>query len=182
MLQTYREEEVHECLDDVIKMYLNARKNRIDPDNIRIIRDERDNFTLATFENYINTVEIQEDLLFGSTSSTRFVTISPAYNQRIYLPPLPKLHNRNLLVKALMHKEFYRLLLDPRHRFAQTMQSHNYDLSFGEYGLIRKEISFLDGLGDFFWLRRLQDLYLIYVVTIVKEGSLQKRTPYLTPM
>lgn len=150
MLQTYREEEVHECLDDVIKMYLNARKNRIDPDNIRIIRDERDNFTLATFENYINTVEIQEDLLFGSTSSTRFVTISPAYNQRIYLPPLPKLHNRNLLVKALMHKEFYRLLLDPRHRFAQTMQSHNYDLSFGEYGLIRKEISFLDGLGDFF--------------------------------
>ncbi|KAG5421386.1 hypothetical protein I9W82_000476 [Candida metapsilosis] len=116
MLQTYKEEEVYECLDDVIKMYLNARKNRLDPDNIRIIRDERDNFTLAT----------------------------------IYLPPLPKLHNRDLLVKALMHKEFYRLLLDPRHKFAQTMQSHNYDLSFGEYGLIRKEISFLDGLGDFF--------------------------------
>ena len=151
MLQTYKEEEVYECLDDVIKMYLNARKNRLDPDNIRIIRDERDNFTLATFQNYINTVEIQEDLLFGkSNSSNRFVTISSAYNQRIYLPPLPKLHNRDLLVKALMHKEFYRLLLDPRHKFAQTMQSHDYDLSFGEYGLIRKEISFLDGLGDFF--------------------------------
>lgn len=163
-------------------MYLNARKNRIDPDNIRIIRDERDNFTLATFENYINTVEIQEDLLFGSTSSTRFVTISPAYNQRIYLPPLPKLHNRNLLVKALMHKEFYRLLLDPRHRFAQTMQSHNYDLSFGEYGLIRKEISFLDGLGDFFLAQETSRLIFDLCRNNSKGGSLQKRTPYLTPM
>lgn len=150
MLQNYKEEEVHECLDDVIKMYLNARKNRLDPDNVRIIRDERDNFTLSTFQNYINTVEIQEDLLFGDNGPTRFVTISSAYNQKIYLPPLPRLHDRDLLVKALMHKEFYRLLLDPRHNFAQIMKSHNYDLSFSEYGLIRKEISFLDGLGDFF--------------------------------
>ncbi|KAI5953285.1 hypothetical protein KGF54_002656 [Candida jiufengensis] len=149
MLQNYNEEEVHECLDDIIKMYLNARKNRLSPDEVRIIRDERDIFTLKTFKNYIDNVGVQEELLYGS-SITRFVSFTEANNKRIYLPPLPKIHNRELLVKALMHKEFYRVLLDPRHQFAKVMKSQNYDLLPNEYGIIRKEISFLDGLGDFF--------------------------------
>ncbi|KAI5959592.1 uncharacterized protein KGF55_005236 [Candida pseudojiufengensis] len=150
MLQTYNEEEVHECLDDIIQMYLNARKNRLSPDEIRIIRDERDIFTLNAFQNYIDNVRIREDLLYGSSSMSRFVSFTEANNKKIYLPPLPRIHNRELLVKALMHKEFYRVLLDPRHKFAKTMKSNNYDLSPSEYGIVRKEISFLDGLGDFF--------------------------------
>ncbi|CAK9437903.1 uncharacterized protein LODBEIA_P22810 [Lodderomyces beijingensis] len=150
MLQNYKEEEVGQCLDDIIKVYLNARKNRMSPDDVKIIRDERDNYTLAQFQSYIDKVEIREDLLFGDNHENQWVSFSEANNQRIYLPPLPRLHDHELLVKALMHKEYYRLLLDSNHEFARAMQAQNYDLSFGEYGLIRKELSFLDGLGDFF--------------------------------
>lgn len=46
MLQTYTEEEVDNCLDRIIEMYLDARKNRISPNDIRIIRDEKDNYIL----------------------------------------------------------------------------------------------------------------------------------------
>ena len=159
MLLTYQEEEVHESLDEVIKIYLSARNHiptrygvPVTTEGKRILtgEDERERFTLATFQTYINNVEIEEELLFNNKEEERFVTFSVANDRKIYLPPLPRLHDRELMVKALMHKEFYRLLLDPRHTFAQSMTAEGYDLNKEEYRIIRKEISFLDGLGDFF--------------------------------
>ena len=72
MLQTYSEEEVDNCLDGIIEMYLEARKNRISPNDLRIIRDEKDNYILRTFEDFITNVPIRDDLLFNTRE--RYVT------------------------------------------------------------------------------------------------------------
>ena len=42
---------------------------------------------------------------------------------RINLPKLPKIKDKSLLVKSLMHKEFYRVLLDPNHYFGKNVGS-----------------------------------------------------------
>ncbi|RCK57305.1 hypothetical protein Cantr_06499 [Candida viswanathii] len=117
MLQTYTEEEVDNCLDHIIAMYLEARKNRLSPNDMRIIRDDKDNYILKAFEGFIVNVPIRNDLLYET--SERYVTFKQTKNHKIYLPDLPKIHNKDLLVKALMHKEFYRILLDPNHDFAK---------------------------------------------------------------
>ncbi|CAI5758813.1 unnamed protein product [Candida verbasci] len=150
MIHNYNEDDVYSCLEYVIEMYLESRKTRLRISEMKLIRDSRDYYTLETFNEYIKNVKIKEDLLFESNDYDRFVSFTEAFNKKIYLPKLPKLNNKELLVKALMHKEFYRLLLDPNHSFAKKMKAEHYDLDFSEYGIIRREISFLDGLGDLF--------------------------------
>ena len=51
MLQNYNEQEVNNCLDQLVSMYLEARSNRFSINDIRIIRDERDQFILSTLNN-----------------------------------------------------------------------------------------------------------------------------------
>ncbi|EER33735.1 conserved hypothetical protein [Candida tropicalis MYA-3404] len=172
MLQTYTEEEVDNCLDRIIEMYLDARKNRISPNDIRIIRDEKDNYILKTFEDFITNVPIRNDLLYETKE--RYVIFKQTKDHKIYLPDLPRIQNKQLLVKALMHKEFYRILLDPNHEFAKKMMLKNYDLEFNDYGLVRKEISFLDGLGDLFLAQETSKL----IYELCKNGIHVNSTTY----
>ena len=55
-----------------------------------------------------------------------------------------------LLVKALMHKEYYRMLLTSTHPFAGKLTELGFDLDHRNYTLLKYELSFLDGLGDLF--------------------------------
>ena len=170
MLQNYNEQEINNCLDQFVSMYLEARSNRFSINDIRIIRDEKDQFILSTFEQYLIDVPVRNDLLYNDNDNNDGVnyiilnniknhkrsnkndTISTNNNNtnRINLPKLPKIKDKSLLVKSLMHKEFYRILLDPNHYFGKEMLNRNYSLDPQDYSLIRKELSILDGLGDLF--------------------------------
>ena len=172
MLQNYNEQEVNNCLDQLVSMYLEARSNRFSINDIRIIRDERDQFILSTFEQYLLDVPVRNDLLYNDNDdnegvnyiilsnikhhkrSNKNATIASNKDNnttnRINLPKLPKIKDKSLLVKSLMHKEFYRVLLDPNHYFGKKMLDRNYSLDPQDYSLIRKELSILDGLGDLF--------------------------------
>ena len=61
---------------------------------------------------------------------------------RINLPKLPKIKDKSLLVKSLMHKEFYRVLLI-QIIILVKMLGRNYSLDPQDYSLIRKELSIL---------------------------------------
>ncbi|RLV94105.1 hypothetical protein JA1_001987 [Spathaspora sp. JA1] len=151
LLHSYSEHEAHNCLDYLIKIYLNSRKDQLLNSSGSIdLTDTRDKFVLDTFNQYINEVPIKYELLFGKNPGKHISFHEDLGYRKVFLPELPMLKDRELLVTALMHKEFYRIILDPRHDFAQTMVRAGYDLNPKEYQIIRKRMSFLDGLGDFF--------------------------------
>ncbi|EGW31493.1 uncharacterized protein SPAPADRAFT_140011 [Spathaspora passalidarum NRRL Y-27907] len=153
LLHSYSEKEAEKCLDQLIKIYLNSRNDNLftaSNHTTKDLTDARDKFMLDTFNQYVKKVPIRYKLLFGR-NPYRHVSFHEGLDyKKVSLPELPRLRNRELLVKALMHKEFYRILLDPRHEFAQTMVAAGYDLNHKEYSIVRKQVSFLDGLGDLF--------------------------------
>lgn len=143
------EEEANKIVDNIIEIYINERNSNINTlFNRNVVLSERDEFTMRAFNEYIEKVKVRDDLLYESDS--RYISFREVFDQKIYLPDLPKIHDRELLVKGLMHKEFYRMMLNPEHQFAQTMTTGGYDLDFRNYGIVRKELSVLDGLGDFY--------------------------------
>ncbi|KAF6072444.1 hypothetical protein FOB64_000484 [Candida albicans] len=73
MLQNYNEQEVNNCLDQLVSMYLEARSNRFSINDIRIIRDERDQFILSTFEQYLLDVPVRNDLLYNDNGDNKDV-------------------------------------------------------------------------------------------------------------
>ena len=79
MLQNYNEQEVNNCLDQLVSMYLEARSNRFSINDIRIIRDERDQFILSTFEQYLLDVPVRNDLLYndnGNNEDVNYIILS----------------------------------------------------------------------------------------------------------
>lgn len=84
------------------------------------------------------------------SSSCPYIMFHETHDEKVFLPPLPKIHDKELLVKALMHKEYYRMLLTSTHPFAGKLTELGFDLDHRNYTLLKYELSFLDGLGDLF--------------------------------
>ncbi|KAK6455169.1 uncharacterized protein RJT20DRAFT_129887 [Scheffersomyces xylosifermentans] len=164
--QAYREDEVEKVLDKIIDMYLAARNKRLFVRSASI-PDAKDSAVLELIKNYYETVSINYDKLYNIDESRRYIMFHETQDMKVYLPPLPKVHNRELLVKALMHKEYYRMLLIPKHSFAKKLTELGYDLDPREYSVLKYELSFLDGLGDLFLAH--ESSKLIY--DLCKEGT-----------
>lgn len=132
-------------LDKVIDIYMNKR-------NLTICSGPsltcQDSHILSLFLDYVENVVINDQILFGT--GERYINLTQTKGNKIVLPSLPKIHNKKLLVKALMHKESYRALLKPEHSLAKELTVLGFDLDHKNYNVLRYELSFLDGLGDFF--------------------------------
>ncbi|KAK6462235.1 hypothetical protein DFJ63DRAFT_335566 [Scheffersomyces coipomensis] len=145
--QSYNDKEVEKFLDKIIDIYMDSRnKTMLLPE----ISNKQDQFSLNLLKEYFNDARINYNALY-SKKQKPFITFYEAAPGKIYLPPLPKIYNKELLVKALMHREYYRLLLVPQHPFAKELVANGYeDLNHKDYLVLKYELSFLDGLGDLF--------------------------------
>ncbi|CAH2353352.1 hypothetical protein CLIB1423_10S03070 [[Candida] railenensis] len=147
-----------EMTDQIIDIYIKS-KNAPYLHNGSESKQESDSASIlnATKEYYME-VPINYDKLYD-TSTTRFITLHETKDYHIELPPLPKLHNRENLVKALIHKELYRALIEPEHTFAKKLLDLNIDLnSPSTKDTLKYELSFLDGLGDLYLARESSNL------------------------
>lgn len=165
-LQLFKPEDfnIGNYVDKIIEIYLATKESplfyTVSGD---LLLDDRDIESLEILKEYFDKVEIRNDLLYPEEK--RYITLNQTADFHIELPPLPKLHSKHLLVKALMHKEAYRALLRPEHEVAAKLQENGWDLNYRSYTIFRYELSFLDGLGDFYLARESSKLlYEFYKV------------------
>jgi hypothetical protein len=149
--------EINVFTDKVIDIYLNANKSKLHK-NSGIVTDANDLKVLSLLRTYFDTVPINHTKLYPKTETKRYIVLNKSLNQIVDLPPLPKIYDRHLLVKALMHRECYRGLLKPNHSFAHDLIQFGYDLDPRNYNILKYELSFLDGLGDFYLAREASTL------------------------
>lgn len=120
---------------------------------------------LKVAAKYYKSVRIDYRALYDPKLHPRYIRVGEREIQReaervsqkeggaqcvIKLPELPKITSKHLLAKALMHKEVYRAVFLDNHSFCQTVKSHNISIDRSALNVIRYDLSFLDGLGDFF--------------------------------
>ncbi|ODV78454.1 uncharacterized protein CANTADRAFT_52449 [Suhomyces tanzawaensis NRRL Y-17324] len=154
--------DVEEFTDKIIDIYIKSKKLSYLEHHPRCIFDEQDENSFNILKDYFATVGINEMKLYNN--ETKYITLYETQDSHIYLPPLPRIRNKELLVKALMHKESYRVLLNPNHNVAKQLTEFGYDLNPKNYSIYRYELSFLDGLGDFFLARESSKLlYQLYL-------------------
>lgn len=152
-LQLYRpaEFDMEVFMDKLIDIYLNTKLSplfyTVSGD---LTLDGRDTKSLDILKEYFNDVKVNKDLF---KVLERHITLNETDEFHIELPALPEIKNKETLVKALMHKESYRALLRPEHNVAKELTKCGYDLNHRNYAIYRYELSFLDGLGDFYLAR-----------------------------
>lgn len=161
-------QDVDDFIDKIIDIYLNTRRPTYL--SLQPTQEPQEMEILLVFRNYFHDVTINELVLFSSRP--KYITLHETNDSKIFLPPLPRIQNRELLAKALMHKESYRGLLKPSHAVATTLSAMGYPLNPKSYTVVRYELSFLDGLGDFFLARESSKLlYQIYSSDIYRIHS-----------
>lgn len=150
---------IEDITDKIVKIYINTNKNRI----IEDYNQQDDPGTLKVLElarEYYENVPINRAKLYDNASKS--ITMFETKDYRISLPPLPKINNKELLAKSLMHKELYRGLLDPKHQFSKELKRRNIILDQKAYNIMKYDLSFLDGLGDFYLARESSNLLYKY--------------------
>ncbi|CAN3483004.1 hypothetical protein DICA1_F43814 [Diutina catenulata] len=158
-------------VDKLLEIYIEANKSRINL-KPRKITDPVDAEVLSMLRNYFSTVEVDYDRLYSK--KPRSLVLTPTCDQEIDLPPLPRIRDKSLLVKGLMHRENYRALLRETHPFGQRLTELGYDLSPKNYNVLKYELSFFDGLGDFYLAREASALlYALYEKTKLPGGTMR---------
>lgn len=139
--------------DRIIDLYLNhSRASSLEKSSSRSNRR-----ALQLMRQYYLKVGVNYHKLYRTTP--RYITMHGT-RSKISLPELPVIHNKHLLAKCLIHKEMTRALLLPNHEFSLILKRHNISIDRGSFNSIRHDISFLDGLGDFFLAR--ESSHLLY--------------------
>lgn len=156
MLVTSSKAKIVEFTEALAEIYARARKYEnflSNPENER--QNERQEL-LDILGDYYNNVEIDESLFHNGP---KYISMYYDGDYKVKLPALPAIKDKKLLAKALIHKELYRAFLAPDHPIAKRLTILGYtDLNFRNYMVFRYDLSFLDGLGDFFLERESTNL------------------------
>lgn len=100
---------------------------------------------------YYKSVTINYRALYDPSLHPRFISVGEGSSAfTIRLPDLPKIKSKHLLAKALLHKELHRAIFLPDHRFCRSLVAQNILVDRSALNVIRYDLLFLDGLGDFF--------------------------------
>lgn len=142
LLMTHRHSPNFEILlDRMIEVYM-------DNTNLASIPDKaHDSAILDAASRYFDTVLVDMSIFSNVAEITLEIN---GHNTRIVLPPLPRINQHSLLVKALMHKELTRAFVMPQHPIARELGERGISLDRDTINVFRHELSFLDGFGDFF--------------------------------
>ncbi|KAG7195072.1 uncharacterized protein KQ657_004186 [Scheffersomyces spartinae] len=156
MLVTSSKAKIVQFTESLAEIYAKARKYEnllTNPENQ--LQNEQQEL-LDILNDYYETVEVDESLIHNGP---KHITMYYDGDYKVKLPELPTIRNKQLLVKALIHKELYRAFLTPNHPIATKLKHIGYtDLNYRNYMVFRYDLSFLDGLGDFFLEREATNL------------------------
>lgn len=104
---------------------------------------------LSTMDWYYESVPVDLDLLYSNAPKSLRLELK-GIDTTIPLPALPQLKDRSLLVKALIHKELANSFILPQHPLSSIFSYEGIPLDKSTVNIVRHDLSFLDGLGDFF--------------------------------
>lgn len=138
-------ERLDDFTDKLIKIYMESKRLEFKSYN-----NMNDQFTVQVLElinRHYDTCAINYDKLYTTTPKSLSLFITK--HIRVELPPLPRIYNKRLLTKSLVHKELYRGFIDPNHPFYSVLLEHDLD-PIETRSVIRNDLSFYDGLGDYY--------------------------------
>ncbi|SGZ57561.1 CIC11C00000001770 [Sungouiella intermedia] len=148
MMLTQPESKVELLTDKVVNFYLDLGGGHLLLD-APIGNTEKQILKLAA--KYYKSVKINYRALYDPNLDPRFITVGEGTSAvTICLPDLPKINSKHLLAKALLHKELYRAVFLVDHPFCQSLMRQNISINRSALNVIRYDLLFLDGLGDFF--------------------------------
>lgn len=135
--------------DRLITIYL--KSNNLQKPYSGVDADDEYNNTILSLINeyYESGLSINYNTLFDS-QSPKYLSLFITSHIKIELPPLPRINNKKLLTKALLHKELYRGIIHKEHPIYDILVSNNITINPEVCQLIRNDLSFFDGLGDFY--------------------------------
>lgn len=145
------EEKLQTLTNKVVDLYLDlAQGTGISLDK-PIGKVEKQILKLAS--KYYRSVKINYKALYAPLLEgmpPRSICIGEDLSIQIPLPPLPQIKSKHLLAKALLHKELYRAVFLPNHSFHASLVKQNIEIDTLALKVVRYDLLFLDGLGDFF--------------------------------
>lgn len=150
------ESEFHDLTDRIVDIYFQLTQNELvsaPPDGSRL----EDAALIDVCNHYFDNVEVDYDLLFSSPKDFH-ITMHDLKDYKIELPPLPRIRDKRLLLKALMHKELVGALLRPENSFLREIAAKKLAFDRSNCNIIKYDLSFLDGLGDFYLARESSNL------------------------
>lgn len=139
-------------IDKIVDYYLKRNKEAIDkiPDTLEI------QHIMHLMNDYYDTAPVNKELLYGNLAKLHLETI----NKTIDLPPLPQIKDKNLLTKALLHKDMSLALLHRNHPMSKSLTETKKMISNKSfYKAIQHSLSFLDGFGDLFIGKEINDWF-----------------------
>lgn len=142
MLHQSRTDQLDEFTDKLVTIYLSSSNfkltNRTDPFSNRVV---------GLSNEYFNHCKVNYDLLYNDKPKS--INLFITKHIKIDLPPLPKIYNKKLLAKSLVHKELYRAFIHPDHPFNKLLVSNGIEPKETSQ-ILRNDLSFFDGLGDYY--------------------------------
>lgn len=146
LMITDSEQKLEPLFEKVLELYLRDANNDIRLDR-SLTRTDAQVLKLAL--EFYKLASIDYRALYDPSRQVRRISIGDP-EKTIQLPTLPQLRSKHLLAKALMHKEMYRALCSPNHSFGKLLLQKDILIDKSISNVIRYDLSFLDGLGDFF--------------------------------
>lgn len=144
MLLTGKEGEVLLLTDELLGLYMKNVKQNICLES-PINQNQRAILKVAS--KYYQSCKINYRMLYDPKIGPKSFDIGDL-TFSIELPTLPQISSKQLLSRALLHKELYRALLLPNHSVYQQLECSKTNLSSSASKVIRYDLLFLDGLGD----------------------------------
>lgn len=136
-------DKLDEFTDKLVSIYLKFNNTSVSKN------DEYDKTILSLMNSYYSAgLTINYHKLYDS--SPKKLSLFVTNHIKIDLPPLPRIKNHGLLTKALLHKELYRGLIHKDHPVYDLLVSNGISVDRDVGKLIRNDLSFFDGLGDFY--------------------------------
>lgn len=160
MVLSQRKELTDDMTDQILQIYINSRNAPYlsGGSGTGTSVDREKGIILDLAKDYYEQVPINYKKLY-TKNVTRYITLHETKDYHIVLPLLPRLHNKENLVKSLIHKELYRAWIDPEHQFSQRLTSLGVDVEDSSTkATLKYELSFLDGLGDLYLARESSNL------------------------
>ncbi|KAF7580318.1 hypothetical protein FOB63_005388 [Clavispora lusitaniae] len=157
MMLTEEEASIESLTDKVVELYLESGGSHLP---LNAPSNSIENRVRKITKRYYNAVKIDYRKLYDPLYGDRCIRMGND-TELIMLPPLPQIKSKQLLAKALLHKELYRAFESPDHCVYQSLVHYGLSVSPSILKIVKYDLSFLDGLGDFFLAKESSEfLYL----------------------
>ncbi|GEQ72346.1 hypothetical protein JCM33374_g6033 [Metschnikowia sp. JCM 33374] len=145
MMLRGNETDVRLLTDELLHSYMKNIKGTCSLQTSPIGHDERQVLKIAS--TYYRSCNINYRQLYDPKTGPRSIQIGD-HSFSIDLPPLPQITSKQLLARALLHKELHPALTQPGHAVYEKLAQSKITCQSATTRVIRHDLSFLDGLGD----------------------------------